>query len=125
MATGKYTSVEGYIEGAKLAEAMSVTVGHASQAQVVETLARGFAGLSPGAPHMTISCANAVPADDFEYDPTTAIKLNTVVEFTIYAAGKSLTSKGFFLTCNFSGAVNSPSNLSFEFIGEYATWTAA
>lgn len=123
MSTGIYTGVEGYIEGSMLSEAMNIAIGHASQAQVVETMARGFAGLSPGAPHLTISCGNAVPRADFEYDPTTAIKLNTVVEFTCFVAGKTLTSKGFFLSCNFSGAVNSPSNLSFEFIGEYATWT--
>lgn len=120
MSTQLYTSAEGYINGSKLSEAMNLQVTWVSQAQVVETLSRGFAGLSIGARHMTISCSSAVPSADFEYDPTTAIKTLEVVEFTVFVAGKSITSKGFFTTASFSGAVNSPSNLSFEFIGEYA-----
>jgi len=122
MSTQLYTQVEAYIDGAKLTEATSVNVDLDNQAQIVETLNRGFAGVSKGAARISISIANAVPAASFEYEPSAKILGLEPVELTLYAAGKSLSSKGFLMKFSMSGAVNSPSGISLEFVGEPASW---
>ncbi len=123
MSTGLYTLCEVYINGTKLVEETSVKVSRDSKANVVDTVARGFAGVSPGAKMLTISVENAVPSADFEQDPGKFIRDLGVVELTLFAAGRTLTSKGFILSDNFGHAVNSASTLSFDFVGEFANWT--
>jgi hypothetical protein len=107
-----------YLNGAKMLEETSVKISRDTKAQVIETVARGFAGVSPGARMMTVSVEAAVPSADFEVNPGKFMTGLQVVELTIFAAGRTLTSKGFFLSDNFSHATNSPSGLSFDFTGE-------
>ena len=122
MSTQLYSLCEVYLNGSKLAEEASVKLTRDSKAQQVDTVARGFAGLSPGAKMMSITVDNAVPAAAFEVDPSRYIGTLEVVELTLYAAGKTLTTKGFIISDNFSHAVNSASSLSFDFIGDFANW---
>lgn len=122
MSTQLYTLCEVYIDGSKLTEETSVKLTVTSKAQVVETVARGFAGLSPGAKMISISIENAAPSATFEYDPSLAVSELRVVELTLFAAGKTLTSKGFLTDYEFGHSVNSPSSLSMSFTGEYAAW---
>lgn len=123
MSTQLYTLCEVYWNGRKLAEEASVKLTRDSKAQPVVTVARGFAGMSPGAKDITISVENAVPAADFELNPGDYIGELRVGEITLFAAGKTLSSKGFITKDDFSHAVNSEAKLSFEFMGEFADWT--
>ncbi len=123
MSAQQYTQVESYINGKKLAENMSVKLSRTTKAQVVETIARGFAGVSIGARSISVTLENGVPSADFELDPGAFMKNLTVVELTLFAAGRTLTSRGFIIEDDFSGSVNSPSGLSFSFVGEFAEWT--
>lgn len=122
MALQKYTQVEVYINGSKLSEATSVSVDFDSKAQIVETLTKGFAGVSDGARAIMISVSNAVPSATFEYDPSTVIKTLEPVEITLYAAGKTLATDGVVMKASFGGAVNSPSGISFDVYCTYAVW---
>lgn len=117
-----YTKASVYIDGALLAEESDVTVKRMTGAQVVKTVAKGFSGLSPGAPMLQISVTNAVPSTDFEYNPGSDMSDLVVKEVTIFAAGRTLTSKGFITDDNFSHASESQSKLSFEFTGQFADW---
>lgn len=117
-----YTKATVTWEGALLTEESSVTVQRMSGAQQVKTVAKGFAGPSPGAPMMTIQVSNAVPSADFELNPGQAIKLNTIGEITIFAAGRTLTTKGYIDGDNFSHAVETASKLDFTVIAQYADW---
>lgn len=123
MSTQVYTNVEIYVDGAKSLEAQTVKITRDSKAQDIETLSRGWAGMSPGAKMLTIAVENAVPSASIEVDSGPFLSTLKVVELTIFAAGKTLTTKGFIHSDSFSGAVNAPSGLSFEFKGEYADWT--
>lgn len=123
MSTQQYSNVEVYINGSKLAEAASVKISRTTDAQIVNTLGRGFAGVSPGARMIKVTVENAVPSASFEYDPGSVMETLTPVELTLFAAGKSLSSRGFILEDDFSGAVNSQTQLSFSFTGEWASWT--
>jgi len=122
MSTQLYTLAEVWWNGKKLMEEASVKVTRDSKAQPVSTVGRGFAGMSPGAKDITISVENAVPSATFELNPGEYIDNLLVGEITIFAAGKSLVSKGFITKDDFSHAVNSEAKLSFEFMGDFADW---
>ncbi len=122
MSTQLYSSCEVYIDGAKATEETSVKVTFDSKASVIDTVSRGFAGVSPGSRMITLTVDNAVPSAGFEFDPTISIRDLQVREITLFAAGKTLTSKGFIMSSSFSHSVNAASTLSFEFSGDYATW---
>lgn len=122
MATNLYSIASVYINGALLAEETTVGIDRDSKAQEQYTVAKGFAGLSPGSPVTMISLDNAVPSQDFEVNPGQFIKQLQVVEVTVFAAGRTLTSKGFITSDNFGHAVNAEAKISMKFIGEYADW---
>ena len=117
-----YAKASVYVDGSLLSEEASVTIKRTTGAQVVKTVAKGFAGVSPGAPMLTISVENAVPSADFELNPGDYMTNLDVVEVTIFAAGNTLTSKGFILEDNFSHAAETQSKLTFEYTGQYADW---
>jgi len=117
-----YTKAVVYVNSSVLSEEASVAIKRLSGAQPVKTVAKGLAGFSPGAPMMTISVSNAVPSADFELDPGKMIADLEIVEITIFAAGRTLTSKGCILDDNFAHAVETASKLDFEFTGAMAQW---
>ena len=57
-----YTLAYVTVENALLTEEASVTVNRATNSQVVNTVAKGYAGESPGAATTEIQVTNAVPA---------------------------------------------------------------
>lgn len=124
MSTQQYTITESYWNGSKLTESTTVKVSRMSNAQIIETIARGFAGISPGAARIEVTIDSAMPAADLELNPGPFIKKNEAGELTLYASGRTLSSKGFMMSDDVSGGVNSPSTISFTFIGEYAEWEA-
>lgn len=123
MAAQLYTSAAVYIDGALLSESVSVKVDRKTNAQEINTMVKGWSGVSPGSASMTVSIENAVPSADFEVDAGRFMKSNQFVELTIFAAGRTLTSKGVIMSDSFNAAVNSEAKVSFEFIGEWAEWT--
>lgn len=123
MALQLYTLVSCYVDGTLLAEEVSVSIDRNTRAQEVLTVAKGFAGLSPGAAMMMITIDNAVPSADFELNPGPRMKALAVVELTLFAANRTLTTKGFFIEDSLSHAVNSESKLNIKFAGEMADWT--
>jgi len=116
-----YTRALITVNGNLLAEEASVTVTQNSGAQVVNTVAKGFAGVSPGAGNTEIDVDSAVPARGFEFDPTQPMYNNEPVEVGVTLSdGSTLTVKGFIMSQNFKHAVNSESMLSFKFQGGIA-----
>lgn len=107
------------VNGALLTEHISVEIRRLTDAQVIKTVAKGFAGVSPGAPWCSVDVKNAVPSTDFELDPGPFMKALEAVEMGFQIASKQGVSKGFILEDSISGAVDSPSGLSFKFIGSY------
>lgn len=116
----QYTKASVYIDSAQLTEESSVSVKHMSGAKEVNTVAKGLAGFSPGSPRIEIQVKNAVPAAGFEYVPFAKIRDLQVVEISIFAATKTLTTKGVITESNFSHAVDNESTLDFTAICQYA-----
>lgn len=123
MALQLYTLGEVYVNGAKLAEEAQMSISRKTNSQAVLTVARGYSGESPGAAMTDISITNAVPAAAFELNPGSFMGQLKVVEFTCFAAGQTLSFKGFIIEDNFSHAVNSEAKLEFKARGEFSDWT--
>jgi len=122
MAAELYTNAAVYIEGALLLQATSVQVARKTGAQVQLTMAKGFAGMSPGAPILEITFSNAVPAVEMEYDPGEVMKLLSTQAFTVFAGNRSLTTTGFVTDDTFKKAVNSEASLDITMMCEFAEW---
>lgn len=117
-----YTLANVYINGSLLAEEASVAIDRATNSQQIITVAKGYAGESPGAPMTEMSVENVVPAADFELNPGKFMGTLQVVEFTAFAAGRTLTFKGFIISDNFQHAANSASKLAFKCRGSFSDW---
>ncbi len=114
-----YTLAYVTADGKLLTEEASVTVSRNANAQPVNTVAKGWAGVSPGAPSIQIQVKNAVPAADFELNAGQHIVSLKTVEIGVIVAGKQLVAKGFILEDTFSHSVNSESNYDFTFHGGF------
>ena len=117
-----YTKALVYLNSSLLSEEADVSLKRATGAQVVKTVAKGFAGVSPGAPMAEIEISNAVPSADFEVDPGAFMLQLQVVELTICAAGRTATCKGFVMSDNFTHGVETPSKLTMSLVAQFPTW---
>lgn len=123
MSLQTYSIVTTYWNGSLLSEETTVSIDRDTRAQEIVTVSKGFSGLSPGAPIMQVSIDSAVPAADFELNPGPYMKALAVGEFTAFAAGRTLTAKGFIIKDNTSHSANAESKISYSFILEFADWT--
>lgn len=118
----RYTKATVYLNGKLLTEESSVDITRTTGSQPVKTTAKGYAGESPGSPMCEVTCENAVPSADFEVDAGSYMLDLEVVELTIFAGGRTATSKGTIYEDNFSHAVDNQSKLRFKFRGQFPTW---
>lgn len=106
-------------DGKLLTEEASITVTRATNSQAVNTVAKGYAGESPGAPTIEIQVTNAVPAADFELNAGPFMKALQTVEMGVIVAGKQLKAVGFIIQDSFKHSVNSESQYDFTFRGSF------
>jgi hypothetical protein len=118
-----YSLASVYVDGKLLTEEGSVKVSRSTGSNVVTTVHKGYAGESPGAATLSIEVENAVPSADFELNPGPYMQNLAVAEITLFAAGKTLTAKGFIVEDSFSHSVGGAASLSFSFRGSFADWS--
>jgi len=117
-----YTKAVVYVNGNLLTEESNCTVKRDSGGNTVKTVAKGFAGRSPGAPMTMITIKNAVPSADFEINPGPFMNQTESVEVSVFAAGRTLTVVGFITSDNFQHGVDAAAELEFEFEGGASQW---
>ena len=117
-----YTKAVVYVNGNLLTEESNCTVKRDSGGNTVKTVAKGFAGRSPGAPMTMITIKNAVPSADFEINPGPFMNQTESVEVSVFAAGRTLTVVGFITSDNFQHGVDAAAELEFEFEGGQSDW---
>lgn len=111
------------IDGSLLTEEASFSMDRDSRAQEVNTVARQFAGLSPGAGIIHADVENGVPSSDFELNPGKYfVKFLKPVELTVFAAGRTLTTKGFIPKDTFRHGVNAEAKISFHIVCKLTDW---
>lgn len=118
-----YSLIYVLVNQAILTEEGSVTVNRATNSQPVNTVAKGYAGESPGAAMVEIQVDSAVPSAGFEMNPGEFMKNLKECEIGLLGpGGKQLTAKGFIISDSFSHSVNNESKLSFSFRGKFVDW---
>lgn len=112
------------VNGALLAEHAEAQFKRASNAKIVETVAKGFAGLSPGAPVCQGRVMNVIPAaSGLEYDAGPVIVSLTVVQLKIVRSdGKGCTFPAFILDDDTSHGVGKAASYDFSFMGSFPAW---
>lgn len=120
MALQLYTLMYVTVNGRLLTEEASADFSRSSNSQAVTTVAKGYAGESPGAPMSEVDVTNAVPAAGFEFDAGDSIEGLIPVEIGILAAGKQAVIPGFIISDSIKHSVNSESNYNFKLRGSFA-----
>ena len=111
------------IDGTLLLEEADVKITRDSRSQEQNTVAKQYAGESPGAGLMTIEVMNAVPAGGFELDPGKYfVDGPKQCQIKIVAAGSTLTTDGFIVGDNFGHGVNKEASISFHGRFQMAKW---
>lgn len=91
-----YTLIFFVANGTLLAEEQQVDMRRTANAQRILTVAKGFAGLSPGAALLEIDVTNAIPSGGFELDMGEYIaSLGTIDVQVLGPGGKSTKGKAF------------------------------
>jgi hypothetical protein len=111
-----------YLEEGLLAQEAKVTIRRSSGSNPVMTTALGWAGDSPGAPMMEIDVSNAVPSDDFEFDPGPFIQGVKRCRIRIELPGRKLSTICQIYEDNFDHAVNGAATLEFRCRAQMAQW---
>ena len=119
----RYTKAVVYVNGNLLTEESNCTIKRTDGGNTVKTVAKGFAGRSPGAPMTMITVKNAVPSADFELNPGPFMETTEAVEITVFAAGRTLSVTGFITDDNFQHGVDAAAELEFEFEGGFSDWS--
>lgn len=111
------------VENALVTECTSVEMKRMGGGQVQHTIAKRFAGISPGSSFCTMSLTMAVPAAGFEYDPGTAIDGYIPTELAVIGpGGQTAKSKGFILEDDIKHGVDQPVTHTISFIGPLPQW---
>lgn len=115
-----YTLLYCTIGGKLLTEEGSMTVRRSTNSIAVATVAKGYAGESPGAAMVEIDIENAVPAAGFEYDAGDDMEALNFVELgCIGPGGKQLVARGAITEDSLQGGVNAESKYSLKFRGAF------
>jgi hypothetical protein len=121
--TELYSLVFATVGNAILAEAQTIDLKRIGGGQIVGTIAKRFAGISPGMSLCQISIESAVPAAGFEYDPGDVIDGYVPVKVGIAGpGGKTAKSVGFIMEDQIKGAMNAPSGHTMMFTGSYPSF---
>jgi hypothetical protein len=106
-----------------LCEEANCTLKRAGGAKVIETVAKGFAGLSPGAPVCQGMISNVIPATGLEWDAGPLIVALTVVYLKfVRADGKGCAFSAFIMDDDVSAGVGAASKYDFNFMGAFPQW---
>jgi len=106
-----------FFDGKLLVECVSFTVKSDPKLNPINTMQKGFAGVSPGAEQTDIEVTEALPRAGFDYDALAALQGNDVVEFVCYLGSKKLKCKGFISGLDMATGVDKGAEVKFNFMG--------
>lgn len=110
-----YSILFGVVNGTLLAEEQQIDVTRTANAQMVNTVPKGFAGVSPGAAMTEVDVKNAVPQGGFEIDFGPNIAGLIPVDVQVQGpGGKTLKGKAFVLNDSIRHGVNQEASYEFK-----------
>jgi len=119
----KYVLLFWTADGALLAEEKSGSIDRATNSQAVNTVAKGYAGESPGAAMSEFSVENAVPAPGFEFDA--GAKMAALIPTHLYIigpGGNQYRGECFIISDSLKHGVNQEATYSFRARGPMTLW---
>lgn len=105
-----------FADGQLLVECQTITVNHDPKLNVINTMQKGFAGVSPDSEEATIDVASAMPRAGVEYDAIAAMQGIEIVEMVLFAAAKKYKYKGFITKVGASLGADRSAEFSFSLI---------
>lgn len=117
-----YTLIYCTADSALLSEEASVTLNRETASAPSKTVAKGYAGETPGAAMCELDVSNMVPAAGMEFNAGKFMKTMTPVEMGLLSHGQQLTFKGFIIGDTMKHAVNGDAGYDFKVRGSFADW---
>jgi hypothetical protein len=117
-----YSLIYVLADSSLLSEEASVTMSRSTGSSEVKTVAKGYAGESPGAAMVELDVTNMVPAAGIEFDAGRYMATMTPIEMGLLAFGKQLTFKGFIISDSIKHSVGSESSYDFKCRGALSEW---
>jgi hypothetical protein len=103
------------INGTLLAEEQEIDITRTTNAQIVLTVAKGFAGVSPGAAMCEVDITNAIPAGGFEFDMGKAMAGLIPIDVQVDGpGGTQMRGKAFVMKDSIRHGVNQEAKYSFS-----------
>ena len=106
-----------FLGGALLVESQSISVDVDPKLNEINTMQKGFAGVSPGSEMTKVDISEALPRAGVDYDALSAIQGVEIVELVLFAASKKWKVKGYINSLKMSLGVDKAAEYSFTFIG--------
>ena len=100
-----------------LVEVQSVSVDVDPALNEINTMQKGFAGMSPGSEKVRIDISEALPRAGVDYDALANIQGIDVVDFVLFVGAKKFKTKGFITNLKMNLGVDRAAEYSFSFIG--------
>lgn len=117
-----YTLIYVLADSSLLSEEASVSLKRTTGSQPSKTVAKGYAGETPGAPMVELQVSNMVPAAGMEFDAGKYMKAMKVIEMGLLSHGKQLTFKGFIIEDSIKHAASGEAGYDFEVRGVWSDW---
>jgi hypothetical protein len=103
-----------------LSEEASVSVSRETGSSPSKTVAKGYAGETPGAAMIELDVTSMIPAVGIEFNAGKYMSTMTPIEMGLLSHGQQLTFKGFIISDSFKHSVNSESAYDFKVRGAFA-----
>lgn len=117
-----YTLIYVLADSALLSEEASVSLSRETGSQAAKTVAKGYAGETPGAPMVELQVSNMVPAAGIEFDAGDHMITMKPIEMGLLAFGKQLTFKGFIIQDSIKHAASGEAGYDFNVRGVFSKW---
>lgn len=117
-----YTLIYVLADSALLSEEASVSLSRETGSAAAKTVAKGYAGETPGAPMCELQVSNMVPAAGMEFDAGDYMKAMKPIEMGLLSHGKQLTFKGFIISDATKHSVSGDAGYDFSVRGQFSTW---
>jgi len=117
-----YTLIYVLADSALLSEEASVTFSRETGSTPSKTVAKGYAGETPGAPMVELQVSNMVPAAGMEFDAGDYMAAMKPLEMGLLSHGKQLTFKGFIVQDSIKHSASGEAGYDFSVRGVFSKW---
>ena len=112
MALQDYTKATILVNGVVLIEATSISVDHKLGTQPINTIEKGFAGISPGSSSIEVKIQSAVPRVGTDIDFTGLARARTLLDVVLFARAKKVKTKGYIMDVSESYGADKAAEIS-------------